>query len=130
MIPIRDQSPRRFAPVMTWSLIGINVMAFFFEVSLSEETLQRFVGTFGFVPARLTQAGAVRRIPHHRKHFSCQLETARSRHAKHQQSWHLTASCVDARGSSRANPRRWGTTSRPTSLPLVRAIAAPHSWKQ
>ena len=59
MIPIRDQSPRRFAPVMTWSLIGINVMAFFFEVSLSEETLQRFVGAFGFVPARLTQAGAM-----------------------------------------------------------------------
>ena len=61
MIPIRDENPRRFAPVMTWSLIGVNVVIYFFEASLPEESLRRLIESFGFVPAQLTDAAATPR---------------------------------------------------------------------
>ena len=61
MIPIRDDNPRRFAPVMTWSLIGVNVVVYLFEASLPEESLQALFERFGFVPAQLAQAGELPR---------------------------------------------------------------------
>ena len=53
MIPIRDTVPRRRAPVVTWSIIAVNVAVFINELSLPPEELQRFVFAFGLVPARL-----------------------------------------------------------------------------
>lgn len=56
MIPLRDANPTRRFPYANYVLIAINVMAFLFELSLEPEMLDRFIHTFGVVPARLTSA--------------------------------------------------------------------------
>jgi hypothetical protein len=33
MFPVRDDNPRRYPCVVTWSIIGINVLVFIFEAS-------------------------------------------------------------------------------------------------
>jgi membrane associated rhomboid family serine protease len=57
MFPLRDSIRSRSVPLVTWSLIGINVLIFLFEVSLGPAELQRVLADFGLVPARLIQAG-------------------------------------------------------------------------
>ncbi len=52
MIPIRDTIPTRSAPVVTWSLIAINVLVFLHELTLPPEHLERLFYLFGVVPAR------------------------------------------------------------------------------
>ena len=51
MIPLRDVIPSRTKPVITISLIVINVLVFLFQVSLSERAQEAFVYAFGLVPA-------------------------------------------------------------------------------
>lgn len=57
MFPLRDSVRSRSIPLVTWSLIGINVLIFLFEVSLGPADLQRLLADFGLVPARLVEAG-------------------------------------------------------------------------
>jgi membrane associated rhomboid family serine protease len=52
MIPIRDTIPSRSPPVVTWSLIGINLVVFLFEVTLDQNQLERLFYLYGVVPAR------------------------------------------------------------------------------
>ena len=52
MIPIRDTIPSRSVPVVTWALIAVNALIFFYEVSFDPIELERFVYLFGLVPAR------------------------------------------------------------------------------
>ena len=52
MIPIRDENPASLAPVMTRILIGLNVGAFFYELSLGP-ALRDFMMQWGLVPVRL-----------------------------------------------------------------------------
>jgi len=54
MIPLRDTIPHRNAPVVTWALIGVNVLVFLYELSLGPEDLERLFYLFGIVPARYT----------------------------------------------------------------------------
>jgi rhomboid family protein len=54
MIPIRDTIPRRQVPVVTWSLIAVNVLVFLFELSLDPAELEALFYLFGIVPARYT----------------------------------------------------------------------------
>jgi membrane associated rhomboid family serine protease len=49
--PLRDNIPSARPPYANYSLIGLNVLAFFYELSLGPQ-LQEFVGVLGFVPAR------------------------------------------------------------------------------
>jgi len=58
MIPLRDVNPARRVPVVTLVLIGLNVLAFLYEQSLSARGLQRLVMQYGVVPARFTD-GAI-----------------------------------------------------------------------
>ena len=51
MIPLRDNIPSRSRPIMNYSIIGINVLFFFLEISTGSH-LQQFLTTFGFIPAR------------------------------------------------------------------------------
>jgi membrane associated rhomboid family serine protease len=51
MIPLQDILPRRNPPVMTWFLIIINFVIFFYEVSLSPHAREIFFRTWGFIPA-------------------------------------------------------------------------------
>lgn len=51
MIPLRDTIPSRSWPLMTLTLIIVNVLVFFYELGLGP-SLERFLLTYGFVPAR------------------------------------------------------------------------------
>ena len=53
MIPLRDVIPSRTTPFVTVTLIGLNVLAFLYEMSLGERALQAFLATYGMVPLRL-----------------------------------------------------------------------------
>ncbi|MDZ4160083.1 MAG: rhomboid family intramembrane serine protease [Anaerolineaceae bacterium] len=53
MLPIKDTIRSRSFPIVTWLLIIANGLIFFYELSLSPAGLQRFVLTFGLVPARV-----------------------------------------------------------------------------
>ena len=54
MFPVRDSIPTRTVPVVTRAVILINVVVFFFELTLPPEALERFFFLFGIVPTRLT----------------------------------------------------------------------------
>ncbi len=53
MFPIRDTIPSRTTPVVTWALIGINILVFAYEFSLPRQALESFIYSFGMVPAGL-----------------------------------------------------------------------------
>jgi hypothetical protein len=52
VIPLRDENPSRTTPVVTWVLIALNVIAFFYELSLGP-ALRDFMMDWGLVPTRL-----------------------------------------------------------------------------
>ena len=54
MIPIQDTIPARNPPLAVYALIGLNVLVFAFELSLSQGHLERLFYVFGVVPARCT----------------------------------------------------------------------------
>jgi membrane associated rhomboid family serine protease len=51
MIPLRDVIPSRTTPWVTYLLVGLNVLVFFYEVSLGPDLLERFILAFGLIPA-------------------------------------------------------------------------------
>jgi membrane associated rhomboid family serine protease len=54
MFPIRDSVPSLSVPVVTRTLILINVVVFFFELALPQPALEEVFYLFGVVPARFT----------------------------------------------------------------------------
>ena len=54
MIPIKDSVPNRSVPIMTRTIVLINVIVFFFELSLPRGSIEQFFYLFGLVPARYT----------------------------------------------------------------------------
>jgi membrane associated rhomboid family serine protease len=56
MIPLRDTIPSSSYPLVTVGLIAVNVLAFFYELSLGRE-LQLFITQYGAVPLRFVMAG-------------------------------------------------------------------------
>jgi membrane associated rhomboid family serine protease len=60
MIPIRDDQPRFSTPFVTYFLIGLNLLIFFFEAALDPASLEALIHQLGLIPAhvtRLTGAG-------------------------------------------------------------------------
>ena len=53
MIPLRDDNPSRTFPFVTLLLIGANVAVFLYEISLAPGALQRFILSYGAIPAAL-----------------------------------------------------------------------------
>ncbi len=53
MIPLYDTLHSRRFPVMNWLLIGVNVLVFLYELSLSPAGLDRLTRTWGLIPAQL-----------------------------------------------------------------------------
>jgi len=51
MIPLRDVIPSRTAPLVTVTIIGLNLAAWLFELSLSRDVLPAFLRLYGVVPA-------------------------------------------------------------------------------
>jgi hypothetical protein len=56
MIPLRDNIPSRTVPVVNYALIAANLLLFLYQVSLGEH-LERFLFTWGLVPAKLFSGG-------------------------------------------------------------------------
>ncbi|SES88233.1 rhomboid family intramembrane serine protease [Anaerobranca gottschalkii] len=56
MIPLRDINPTRRTPILTVSLIIINVGIFIYQMGLPHDLTIRFLKTFGFIPEQLTKA--------------------------------------------------------------------------
>lgn len=52
MIPLRDNIPSRHPPLITYLLIGANILIFFFQLSLGQGELERLIFTYGFIPGR------------------------------------------------------------------------------
>ena len=62
MIPIRDQIQSKSYPVVTRGIIGVNVLAFLYQM-MQGENLERFIYVYGLVPARYS-------VPEVASHFS------------------------------------------------------------
>ena len=56
MIPLRDVIPSRTTPYITVTIILINALAWFYEISMPERTLMRFLYIYGVVPAAFSPA--------------------------------------------------------------------------
>jgi membrane associated rhomboid family serine protease len=63
MIPLKDDVPSRSLPFVTVGLIGLNVLAFLYQLSLGIDSrgpdagaAEAFVSEFGVIPCRLTQS--------------------------------------------------------------------------
>ncbi len=54
MFPLYDTVRVRSFPLINWMLILANVAVFLYEIQLGESALQRFIFTWGLVPATLT----------------------------------------------------------------------------
>jgi membrane associated rhomboid family serine protease len=54
VFPLYDQNPTRITPFFTYGLIGINVLIFLHEISLSEEQLKAFLQLYAVIPQDLT----------------------------------------------------------------------------
>jgi membrane associated rhomboid family serine protease len=53
MLPIRDDQPRYSTPWVTYFLIGLNLVIFFFEATLDQRSLELLIRQFGVVPSHL-----------------------------------------------------------------------------
>ncbi len=53
MLPLKDDQPRYSTPSVTWFLIGINLVIFFFEATLDRRSLETLITQFGVVPSHL-----------------------------------------------------------------------------
>ena len=56
MIPLRDVIPSRTTPYITITIIGLNAVAWFYELTLPQHQLNVFLQTFGVVPASFSAA--------------------------------------------------------------------------
>jgi membrane associated rhomboid family serine protease len=59
LIPLRDVIPSRTTPYITVTIIVLNALAWFFELSLPREVLRLFLQVYGVVPAELHPATLV-----------------------------------------------------------------------
>ena len=56
MFPIGDdQVVGGYRPIFAYALIGLNIIAFLFQITLSPEHLEQLVGNYGTIPAEVTQ---------------------------------------------------------------------------
>jgi len=53
MIPLRDSEPSLSTPFVTVSLIAVNALVFFYELSLDRFSLNHLIAAHGLIPARL-----------------------------------------------------------------------------
>src|SRR5579859_1650377 len=56
MVPIQSQHETRRIPVMTWLLVAVNAIVFFYELQLSDPALNQFILRWGVVPSQILQA--------------------------------------------------------------------------
>ena len=53
MIPLKDDNPTRHPPYVSWAILGLCVLAFFWQLSLGQAGFQKAVFALGVIPATL-----------------------------------------------------------------------------
>ncbi len=53
MIPLSDENPVRQVPLVTWGIIGLCILVFLWQLSLSEKAMTGLFLAYGVVPAHL-----------------------------------------------------------------------------
>ena len=51
MIPLRDSTPSRSVPVITWLIVAANTAVFLFQLMMDNAQLEWFISNFAFIPA-------------------------------------------------------------------------------
>lgn len=54
MFPLHDENPTRITPYFTYGLIGLNIVVFLHQLSLSSEQLEQFFRMYAVIPRELT----------------------------------------------------------------------------
>ncbi|AFZ00320.1 rhomboid family intramembrane serine protease [Calothrix sp. PCC 6303] len=54
MFPLYDENPTRITPFITYGLIGMNILVFLHEVSLSNAQLEQFFQLYAVIPRQLS----------------------------------------------------------------------------
>src|SRR5436190_727351 len=62
MFPIKDSVPSRSVPVVTRTIIFVNALVFFFELTLPQHGIEQIFYFFGVVPARFTHPDWAARV--------------------------------------------------------------------
>ncbi len=66
MIPLKDHNPTRIRPVVTWTLIALNIAAFALSAAIGPgAAADRFVFEFALVPAKLTDGADLHALVTH-----------------------------------------------------------------
>lgn len=58
MVPLRDRNPTVLTPVVTYTIVGVNVLVFLYQLTLSPAGLQDFFETWAVIPSQLSAAFA------------------------------------------------------------------------
>lgn len=82
MFPLYDENPTRVTPYFTYGLIGINILVFFHELSLSTAQLNQFFNQYAVIPQELTT------------NFSSEWTTLFTSQFLHGGWWHLISNMV------------------------------------
>jgi membrane associated rhomboid family serine protease len=62
MFPLRDDIPSRRASIVTWTIVGANVLVFVYQLTLPEQGIQQLFYLFGIVPARFLHPAWAERV--------------------------------------------------------------------
>ncbi len=54
MFPLYDENPTRITPYLTYGIIGINIVVFLHEVSLTNAELEQFLQLYAVIPLQLS----------------------------------------------------------------------------
>ena len=77
MVPLKDDNPTQITPYVTYVLVALNVLAFLYELTLSQPQLEQFFQAWAVVPRELTAsfdgAGAIATNPEWITLFSSQF---------------------------------------------------------
>jgi membrane associated rhomboid family serine protease len=82
VFPLYDENPTRVTPYFTYGLIGINILVFFHELSLSTAQLNQFFNQYAVIPQELTT------------NFSSEWTTLFTSQFLHGGWWHLISNMV------------------------------------
>ncbi len=52
LLPLRDINPTKRAPIMTYLIIALSFLVFFYELSLPSRSLNMFINTHAFIPSK------------------------------------------------------------------------------